>query len=561
MKRLLLLLAVFAAGLCHAQKDKKLSSDYEYKVGEPYKVIDADDKYYMSVDGKVIAIKIRKRDIFVQRFDVDKPSQISVKEYEDAFPKNAVYERMEIVKGKVMLFFTQWNGDDEIEQLFVQEIDVDKGEFKGEAKRILQVKGRVVGSGSGRMMDFNLTDKFPIYTSFDKSNFLVQYEKRLDKKDKQDDGYHEKYGLVAFDGDLNQLSAREVEMPYSKKQMDNLDFQLDNSGNVYVLNKVFEDDSHKEKKKKGDDVAPNYHIELFTLKPGSDQFKISKVESQQFFINQLVIYDGPKGEIVAAGFYNKNLAKGGFFSKGEYAGFDSRANCDGLVTFKMKPDGTFGDMRSYEIPVELLNQNESKKTIRKNAKKEEDGESAKFTDLHARGIEIQDDGSVIFLAEQYYVKVHTTAGGPNMPSRTYYTYHYNEILIAKLLANGTLGWMKKIPKQQVGTQGRGSMSFKHYEAGSDHFLVFFDNPDNVEIPADEVPKGYSDRKKGYLTAVRVADADGSTSRGSIINVKEADDFKLHQLSTNRIIKVNDNTFLMEAYKKGKEDVMVKVILK
>lgn len=561
MKRILCALALFAAVAGHAQKKRPLSSEYEYKVSAPYKVIDADDKYYLSVDGKIISVKIRKRDIWVQKFDAAAPAQVSAKLYEDAFPKNAVYERIEIVKGKVMLFFTQWNGDDEIEQLYVQEIDPDKGEFKGEAKRILQVKGRVVGTGSGRMMDFNLTDKFPVYTSFDQSTFLVQYEKKLEKKDKKDDGYHEKYGLVAFDGDLNQLSSREVEMPYSKKQMDNLDFQLDNAGNVYLLNKVYEDDSHKEKKKKGDDVAPNYHIELFTLKPGSDQFKISKVESQQFFINQLVIYDSPKGEIVAAGFYNKNLAKGGFFSKGEYAGFDPRANCDGLVTYRLKPDGTFGDMRTYEIPVELLNQNENKKTIRKNAKKEEDGESAKFTDLRARGIRIQDDGSIIFLAEQYYVKAHTTAGGPNMPSRTYYTYHYNEILIAKLLNDGKLAWMKKIPKQQVGMAGRGSMSFKHYTAGSDHFLVFFDNPDNVDIPANEVPEVYSDRKKGYLTAVRVADADGSTSRGSIINVKEADDFKLHQLSTDRIVKVNENTFLMEAYKKGKEDVMVKVSLK
>lgn len=558
MKRLFCLAAFIVALGGHAQKKKLLSSEYEFTLSEPYKVIDANDKYYLSQDDKVLSVKIDKRDIYVQRFDAAKPGLVSVKEYEDAFPKNAVYERILLVNGKAMLFFTQWDGDKDTEQLFVQEIDFDKGEFTGGAKLILKVKGHVSGEASGRMMDFNLTNKFPVNQSFDKKSFLVQYRMKPEKKN--DKVSHDVIGLVGFDSDLNKTSDRKIKMPYTERRMDNLDFQLDNSGNVFTLNKIFEDDSNKDKKKKDDEV-PNYHIEVFALKPGDEAFKTVKVESGQYFINKLQIYDSPDGEMILAGFYNKNLAKGGFFSKGEYAGFDPTSNCDGLLLGKLKIDGTVSQLKTYEIPVALLDQNESKKTQRKNAKKEESGESAKFTDLHSRGIKINKDGSVIFLAEQYYMKQHTTAGGPNMSSRTYWTYHYNEILVAKLMPDGTMAWMKKIPKMQYGTQGRGSMSFNYFRNGTDNFLVFFDNPDNVDLPADEVPEVYSDRKKGYLTAVRIADADGAVSRGSVMNVKQADEYRLHQLSTDRMLKVNDNTMLMEAYKKGKEDVMVKVTLK
>ena len=227
----------------------------------------------------------------------------------------------------------------------------------------------------------------------------------------------------------------------------------------------------------------------------------------------------------------------------------------------MKDDGTLHDMYTHQIPVELLNQNESNKTKRKNEKKEGSGEGAKFTDLYLRDLMVSKDGSIILTAEQYYVKSHTTAGSMNTGSRTYYTYHYNDMFIAKILGNGTLGWMKKIPKQQYGRAGRGSMGFNYFHNDKEHFLVFFDNSDNVNIANDQVPETYSDYKKGYLTAVRIADAYGSYTRGSILNAKEVEDFKLHQISADRMMKVGDNKLLIEAYKKGKEDIIVKIDVK
>jgi len=544
MKRLLGALALIAALSSHGQKT--LSKEYEYKVSTPYKNVDANDNYYLTGDGKAISVKIDKRDVFVQKYDIDKPGMVSEKFYEDAYPKNAVVERVLFINGKVILFYTQWDGDNKKEQLYVQEIDMDKGEFKGPAKLLLKIDGKVSGVGSGRVMDFNLTDKFIVYRSFDNKNFLVQYRRIPEKK--RDTKSFDQIGLVAFDGDMNQLSSREITMPYTERRMDVLDYQLDNKGNLFMLTKVFHDDSNDDKKRKKDEEA-NYHIELFTLKPGSDKLNVTKVENKDKFINRLNIFDSPKGDIVAAG----------FFSNGKGKNF--QRNCDGVITFKMKSDGTVYDQFTYDIPVEVINEYESKKTKRKNERKEENGEGAKFTDLVLRDVEVMDDGSVILVGEQYFYQVHHHVGMNGSSGSTTVTYHYYDILATKINADGSLAWMKKVPKIQNGSSGKGGMSYQYFHNDKDHFLVFLDNVKNYNLAADQVPVKHTDGSGGYLTAVRIEDKTGNFTKASILNSRDVEDINLERMKMDAILKTSDNTFILESYKKRREDVLLRVVLK
>ena len=99
------------------------------------------------------------------------------KKYEKYFPKNYVLESIKEINDKFYVFFSSWDGDNDKEQLFSQEVDFAKGEFTGSPKLMFQVDGKVSGSYSGRMMDFNVVDKFQILPSFDKKNFLVKYRR------------------------------------------------------------------------------------------------------------------------------------------------------------------------------------------------------------------------------------------------------------------------------------------------------------------------------------------------------------------------------------------------
>lgn len=150
-------------------------------------------------------------------------------------------------------------------------------------------------------------------------------------------------------------------------------------------------------------------------------------------------------------------------------------------------------------------------------------------------------------------------GGFNMGDVNY-SYHYGDILVTKIAADGSLSFMRKIPKRQRGWDGLGGLSFKYFFANNSHYFVYLDNVKNIGLPEEKLPAQHIDKKGGYLTSVKITDADGTLTKGSILNAKEVDDFKIYQFSTTRIVKTSENSFMFEAYKKAKEDIMIRVNL-
>ena len=116
--------------------------------------------------------------------------------------------------------------------------------------------------------------------------------------------------------------------------------------------------------------------------------------------------------------------------------------------------------------------------------------------------------------------------------------------------------MKKIPKKQSGGFGKGDMSYKYFNANGNHYFVYLDNVDNINLPLDKEPAWYSND----LTAVKISDVDGALTKRTIINSHDTEGFKIYQFSTDKIVKTSENSFLLEVYKKKKEDIMIKVNL-
>ncbi|MEO8233976.1 MAG: hypothetical protein ABI549_01060 [Flavobacterium sp.] len=542
MKKLLCVLIVFTLSLQKSHSQKTLSTDYSYKVSEPYKVFDAKEKIYFSKGNEVLALKIDGKEILIQKFDSDKPAFIKEKLYEKYFPKNYSFEEVLEIDSKYYFMYSSWDGDNEKEQLFAAEINFASGEFVGTPKLVFQVDGKVAGTMVGSMFSISVEDKFDFYQSRDKKNVLIQYRKKPEVK--RDTKSFDILGLYTFDGNLNKTSGAEVTMPYTERRMNNLDYQLDNKGNLYLLTKVFHDDSNDDKKKRKDTEA-NYHIEMFVIKSGSNKIEISQFDNKDKFINKLWLFDTNKDYLICGGFYSNG--------KGD---FD---DCDGILAFKIKQDGTIYDKTFHEIPLEVLNQYESERTKKKNEKKERKGDGAKFSDLDLIDLAVNDDGSIVLVGEQYFVVVHTSYS-PQGGTRTTYTYHYADMLVSKINADGTLGWMRKIAKNQVGSRGKGGMSYKYFNANNNHYFVYLDNVKNIDLPLDKAPATHSDGQGGYLTAVKISDSDGALTKGSILDSREVEDFKIYQFSTNRIVKTTENSFLLEVYKKKKEDIMIKVNL-
>ncbi len=523
----------------------KLSTNYSYTVSEPYKEFDADFKIYFSLGNESMAVKIDKNEILIQKFNNNEPNFISEKLYKKYLPKNYFFEEIIKLKERYYFFYTVWDSDNKKEQLFYNEIDFAKGEFIGSQKLLLGVDGKIavnyyLGPYKGGISIPNTyEDKFDFLQCNDKSNILIQYRRKPEIK--RDTKSYDIIGLNIFDDNLNLISTKEVKMPYTERKMDILDYHVDKNSNLYILSKVFHDDSNNDRSKENQNIA-NYHIELFIIKSGEDKMLIKKIETNDKFINKLWLYDSNKDFVICGGYYNKG--NGGL------------NNIDGLISFKVKLDGSIYEEHFNEIPLEIINQYVSEKTKKKN---DEKGENAQLNNVDLTKLVVDNDGNMIFIGEEYYTNTNYSSFGNSNRSTTYFIY--GDILITKLSPEGNLLWMKKIPKNQVGLYGKGGLSFQYFYTNKNHYLVYLDNIKNIDLTENQIPKQHTDKQGGYLVAVKINDISGNLSKDAILDTRRVEEINLKQFETDRVFKTSEGTFMFESYKKKNEDVMIKVILK
>lgn len=563
MKKIYLLLCVCFT-LLNVNAQKSLSNEYNYTISKPFEVIDGAKNYFAS-GNIMMAIKEDRKNIYIQKFDTNSLTEISREEYakKDFLPDNAYPEGIVQLKGKCIYFYSSWSGKKtKHERLYFFEIDFTSGKIiEGEHKKIIDHEGYLAKSYFGFISTMGIPimgygsmfggKKFDILPSMDSTKVLIEYRKKPTVK--RDTKSTDVIGFYVFDADLNSLWNKDFKMPYTERRMDLLDYAIDTKGDGYMLAKIFKDDSNKDKKKKKDKNA-NYHLELFKLNKDNADIKKTRIELDNSFINELKLFESEKGFMYLAGYYNNGLRgkvnKGHLFGKEE-----KKKNADGVVLFKFSLDGELVSKDSHEIPNEIINQYISDRSADRNEKRD-DKEGLEFENLYLDNLILNSDGSVLLVGEQFrLIEKRTT-------KRVYYVYLYRNILVSKINADGSLAWMAKVPKNQVGKNGKGGMSYTYLHSKGNHHLIFLDNVKNMDLPLNEFPYKHSDGQGGYLTSYKINDASGSVSKGSVFDSRNLDnDTKAHQFNTNRILKTSEDTFIVEVYKKKKEDVLIKVEIK
>ena len=505
-------------------------------VGKPYAVIDADSKYYFTANGEILTVKIQRKAVFLQKMNARDLSFIKIKMYDD-FPKDFQIERIMEFKNHYYVFYSLWQ--DDLEQLYCREIDFAAGSFKGAGKKVITVNEKITGTlVKTGMWRVATAEKFDFFSSYDSSSLVIQY--RLKPEKRNDSKNYDVIGMHVFDKDLKEIWANKVQMPYTEKKMDNLNYSVDSKGNVYIVTRVFNDNT-TDLKKRGEEDA-NYHLEILKAAAPSGNITSTKVDIADKFVQTVWLYESAQGPMICAGFYNKGREIN---------------NVDGIILFKLGQDGKVFNTNAYEIPVEVLNQYASGKEKRKNERKDDD-DRAEFENLILRHVVVNDDGSIILTSEQAYMRTHTSY--MNGRSNTYVTYHYNDMLVAKIGATGKLVWMKKLPKRQEGGAGTGGMSYRYFISKDYHFFMFLDNEKNRELPLTEVPARHVDGAGGFLTAYQVNDKTGEVTKVSLLDTRDVNGMEVFQFAPYRMMATDVNTLVFEAYKKKKEDILVKIVV-
>ncbi len=506
-------------------------------VGKPYEVIDAPTKLYFARGGEILTVKVQKRNVTIQKLNSIDLTFKKIKLYDD-FPKGTTIEKITQFKNRYFLFYSLY--EDKHEQLFCREIDFAGGSFVGTGKKIITNDERIPDPPLVLFQHIAPQDKYDFYFSYDSSSMVIQY--RVAPEFRKDSKNFDRIGLHVFDQNMSEKWGKHVEMPFTEKKMDNLDYTVDSKGNVYIATRIFDDNTTNERKRGEDE--PNYHLEILKVAASSGTVSTTKVDVADKFVKTIWLYENAKGNMVGGGDYNKG---------------ERDADADGVILFKLGSDGKLSDFNAYEIPSDVLNQYATSKEKRQHNRKDKD-DKAEFENLSLREVINGKDGSMLLVGEQRYSITTTHYNSTTHSSTKSTTYYSNDVLITKIDPSGKLAWMKKLPKRQRGSAGYFGLSYRYVRGNLNHYFFYLDNEKNRDLPLTEVPAAHISGLGGFLTAYIINDNTGDVVKKSLLDTRDIQGMEVHQFDPDRIMFTAPYTLVFEAYKKKNEDILVKVVL-
>lgn len=542
MKNLVLIISTFIllSALSYAQT-KEITGDFKVVWGTPYEIPKKyDDRgYFGNMKDGIVQISMKPgKELIIQCFD---PAKLALTKQDvidiTKMPSGFIADLFTMHKGQFYMFYSIWDKPRKKEQLYIQKIDITKGSLSGNAQMLVEadkIAGEYIQTSRFSVEKAN---KYNFKFSVDSSKLLVTYRKI--PAEKRDAINKDIFGFYVFDKDFNVVWNNEFKMPYTEKMMDNSDFCVDTKGNAYMLCKVYEGEKREEKNN-----VPNYHYEVFKIEKGVTDIKQIQIKLDNKFVNEVSITENTKGQMVCAGYYRS----------------EKKSNStDGAFMVKIGDTNELSAMNKgfYEFPAETLKEFEKSRTQNKIEKDDKNAE-AEIPNLEMRKIVFNNDGSTMFIGEQYLLKIITrtySTGNGQTSTTTTYKHYYGDIYVMKIDPLGDIEWVKKIPKNQVGVNGRGGMSFLNFDNDGDNYFFYLDNIKNFNLASDKATAEHQDGFGGFLTFSKI-DIDGNFTKGKLFDIREKD----VQIWPAEFSVISSNIILGRSYSE-KQSKMMKITLK
>lgn len=296
-------------------------------------------------------------------------------------------------------------------------------------------------------------------------------------------------------------------------------YQINNEGNFLVfgdkITKATRGDWYSNKRterKEAFRIAKRQKNLIYFSKDKTESQKIPlDLEIEDVYVSQFSFETKQSGNIVCTGLYNANEEKG---TKGVfYLEIDVVNNH--VINRKTK------EFEEAFI-TQFWSEREIKKAEKNKKKKDQD---PVFYNYKISEILHKDNGEMVMVAEQYYVRVVTRTSrdaNGNMTTTTTYYYYYNDIIVVDFKPSGEVKWMKKIPKHQISTNDGGwKSSFYAYVSGDNLHFIFNDHVENIMSRDNEIPKLFNphNMKKGACVFLTM-DNNGKMTSEILLNNKE-----------------------------------------
>ena len=524
--RFIFLVAFIACSAKSAFAQKPvLLEDFKFTTGEKYKRIKNINTYLFASGDHILSLKKGRNDMTVQRFTA-KDLKEDVKLRQIIEDKGDFQTAMKLGE-KVVSFYTvrdKLYGQKVAFSKIVAEQPILIGSDKESIDNDFGFKSTYGFDAGGRI------NKFGIKKSKDGSKVVVVF------RIKTDDDRADKIGVSVYSSSLAELWSRKITMPFPSAVMEYEDFMVDNNGDFYMTASIFNSkDANKDK------LDSSYRTEFYKVKGSDKELVSSEIKLSSKVVSNAVIEEH-NGAIKVAGFYADN---------------SNRKESSGVFVSNVDQSGKIMTTIQSDFPSQKVEELLANREARIAEGTQDKDDKSDFENIRVNEV-IFTNGAYTILGEQRYVEVFTTSSSSG--SRTSYKYYYRDILATQLSDKGNINWMHKLPKSQLGSVGKRSMSYIHSLHQNKHYLFFVDDFTNLKRSFEEFPQRYYDGKKEfiYMTTYIIDNSTGQVSKEAILTGSDIRNSRLDAIELSKYGTLSDGTRVFEVFDGKNSNLLVKI---
>jgi len=528
MKTKSILLFLLITSFTFAQKPVLLK-DFKFEIGQKYKRIKNMGNYLVAAGDRVVSIKKIRNSMIIQRFSLDKMVE-DIKQRQEIEDKGD-FESVMQLGDYAVVFYSSKN------KAYGQRIS-PKGIIAKKPILLVNDKEKIA-------KDFGFKSTY----GFDAGGRINQFAFKKSPNGKKmvavfriktANEKADKIGIMVFSDGLNLIWRRKVTMPYSSDILQNEDFAIDNFGNFFMTASVFSEATTKK-----DKLETSFRTEVFKITEEGEEIIKSKINLPERSITDAVIEFDDKNNARVSGFYASNMNK---------------TEISGVFSATVIDNGTVGKVAKSEIPTAMIDSLASQRETRIAQGTQKKDDLLDLERIRVNDVIFNPDGSTVLLGEQRFVDVFTTSSSSG--SRTTYKYYYRDIFAFKISNDGKMLWNHKLPKWQMGTVGKRSMSYINFENEGKHYMFYMDDFTNLKRSLQETPTRYFDGKKEfiYLTAYVVDDATGAVSKEAILTGSDLRNARLDAMWLSKHGGLPNKDMVFEIFDGKKNNLLFKISL-
>jgi hypothetical protein len=381
-------------------------------------------------------------------------------------------------------------------------------DFNFTTKELFRINSEQIQKGGWFSSGYDSDSGASMIVNEDKTAFAIT----VDIKDKTS----ETHKLYLFDSALNQKIDHTFKRDIKDKKfiLENIDVSKDGN-TLYLLGKTYTDEAKKKKE------GGKYQYELTRITKTDSKTQV--FDTDEYFaasLKTIVLED----RLTCIGFYSER----------------NNNRYKGISYYELDP-------QTLDIRKTKLNPFTEQFIIDKYGKDKD----KELKNLSFRKIIITSNNEIIFNAEEFYIV--TTHVSTPQGSYTSTTYHYDDIVSAKLSTAGDIVWARNINKRQATGGDSSYISYTSTAKGNDAYFFINTGEKVKKLSNNRIQFGQTSTKRSNLNVIRV-NQDGEFDYTELIDDKENE---VPFMVSDGAISGNSVFFLGQ---KGKKKQLLKVTL-